>query len=188
MFESLIQRKLGGMNQVSGGSYSSPSNLEDIKRGIAYVETRNAPNAYSIQGKPRPSDGKRALGKYQVFETNLPSWTKEALGRELSKEQFLASPEAQERVADYFMSKSLQKYGNAADVASVWFTGRSVADANNAADYTGTDNATYQELFRKGMSMGAAPGLTQSSGAYIPVSQRGGMFGSLLARKGINSA
>jgi len=149
--------------------------LEAIKRGISYVETRGAPNAYAIQGKPRPSDGKRALGKYQVFETNLPSWTREALGRELSKEEFLASPDAQEKVADYFMGQSLQKYGRPEDVASVWFTGRPVAEANNAADYTGTDNATYQDLFKKGMAMGGSmPSVVGAPkrGFYTPLAMR----------------
>lgn len=173
-FASLLS-KLGGGSGSS--SYKSPSNLEDIKRGIAYVETRNAPNAYGIQGKPRPSDGKRALGKYQVFETNLPSWTKEALGRELTKQEFLASPEAQEKVADHFMSKSLQQYGNAEDVASIWFTGRPVAKANNAADYTGTDNSTYQALFKKGM------GLPQQDSSSLAGTMTGGSrFSSLLSR------
>lgn len=168
LYTPLSQRNTQFANNSVGGS------LEDIKRGIAYVETRNAPDSYSIQGKPRPSDGKRALGKYQVFETNLPTWTKEALGREYSKDEFLADPQAQEKVADHFMGKSLQQYGNPEDVASVWFTGRPVAKANNAADYTGTDNATYQELFKKGMGIvgGVASSAVGAAQKYIPLAAR----------------
>lgn len=161
LYTPLSQRNNAFSRGLGGGT-----TLEDIKRGIAYVETRDNPNPYSIKGKPRPSDGKRALGKYQVFETNLPEWTREALGREYTADEFLADPQAQEKVADHFMGKTLQQYGNPEDVASVWFTGRPVAKANNASDYTGTSNATYQDLFKQGMARGTKEGL------YTPLARK----------------
>lgn len=166
---------------TQGGTSQS---LEDIKRGIAYVETRGAPNAYSIKGKPR-KDGKRAYGKYQVFETNIPSWTKEVTGQALTPEQFLASPDVQEKVADHFLGADLKKYGNASDVASAWFTGRPVADAHNAADYTGTSNNEYQQLFFKGMNGSNSPALAGGAAIpgthYIPLAMRTGRMGTPMA-------
>lgn len=160
LYTPLSQRK---------GSSVAPSNnqLEDTLRGISYVETRDNPNAYSIKGKARPSDGKRALGKYQVFETNLPSWSQEILGREYSPDEFLADPEAQEKIARTKIGESLQKYGTPEDAASVWFTGQPLAKAGGeVADYTGTSNSSYQQLFKQGMGRGQVR-------KYTPLAQRG---------------
>lgn len=138
----------------------SDGTLDEIMRGIAHVESGGR---YDAVGQPN-SRGQRAYGKYQVFETNLPSWTREALGRELTPDAFLADQDAQERVARHFMGNSLKKYGNPDDVASVWFTGRPVSEAGlDVADYTGTSNAAYLQKFKQGM------GGTQR---YIPISQR----------------
>lgn len=139
--------------------------LEEIKKGIAHVESGGD---YGAIGKPN-SKGQRAYGKYQVFETNIPQWTKEALGREYTKEEFLADQNAQEQVASHFMGQNLQKYGNPDDVASVWFTGRPVAKAGlNVADYTGTSNADYLKKFHEGMG-------NQQQRRYIPLAERAKM-------------
>ena len=63
---------------------------------------------------------------------NIPSWTEAALGRKLTPFEFLHSPEAQEAVFEHQMSKNLQKYGNLQDAASVWFSGRPLAEAQKA--------------------------------------------------------
>lgn len=163
-----------------GASYGPVDNdlLEKTLKGVAYVETRGAADAYTKLGKKRASDGKQALGKYQVFETNLPSWSREVLGRELSRDEFLASPEAQEKIARAKLGESLKKHGTAEDAASVWFTGQPLAKAGGAvADYTGTSNNEYQKLFKIGMAGG--PGVPTSIqnpgqvGKYIPLAMRG---------------
>lgn len=87
--------------------------------------------------------GDKALGKYQIMGKNIPSWSKEALGYEITKEQFLNSPELQDKIAQYKMNQSLQKYGTVEDVASVWFSGRPVAQAGNASDVLGTTVPQY---------------------------------------------
>jgi hypothetical protein len=66
-------------------------------------------------------DGDRAYGRYQVMGRNIPSWTKEILGTEMSPQEFLASPEAQDAV---FKGKFMQKTSDPKDAASMWFTGR----------------------------------------------------------------
>lgn len=127
---------------------SGTGSLEEIKKGIAHVESGGK---YDAVGKPN-SKGQKAYGKYQVFETNIPSWTKEAYGKSLTPDQFLKNHSAQERVADFYMGKSLQQYGNPDDVASTWFTGRPVAKAGLAVkDYTGTSNEGYLKKFHEGM-------------------------------------
>lgn len=155
------------------GLSSSPSGLEDIMKGIAHVESGGD---YNAVGKPN-SKGQRAYGKYQVFETNIPSWTKEALGQEMSKEDFLRNTDAQEQVARHFMGQSLDKYGNPDDVASVWFTGRPRSVAGNVSDYTGTSNDAYINKFRQGMGVDISTQMpsqpsTPKKRMYIPVAER----------------
>lgn len=97
---------------------------------------------YSAVG-PDTGKGNKALGKYQVMASNVPSWTKEALGQFLTPQQFLNSPEAQDAVAHYKMNQYYKKYGTVEDVASVWFSGRPVSKAGNAKDVIGTSVPKY---------------------------------------------
>jgi hypothetical protein len=155
------------------------TDLDAVKRGISYVETRGAPDAYSKKGVVVSKGmyaGDRALGKYQVMGKNVGPWTKQYLGREVTPEEYLASPDIQEALADARMGELLQQYGNPEDVASVWFTGRPLAKAGGSpTDDTGTSNAVYQDLFKKGMAVaGTAPMLagTQNKGLYTPLAMR----------------
>ena len=74
-----------------------------------------------------------ALGYGQVMPANIPSWTKQALGRALTAQQFLANPEAQIKTIDYKLNQYLQRElkvtGNNLDlavrrVASTWYSGQ----------------------------------------------------------------
>lgn len=73
--------------------------------------------------------GQRSYGKYQVLESNIPSWTKQYYGQSLTPQQFLASPAAQEAVQKGKIGDLWTKYGNIQDVASIYFTGVPYAQA-----------------------------------------------------------
>jgi hypothetical protein len=67
--------------------------------------------------------------------------------------------------------KSVAKYGNPADAASVWFSGRPLAKAGNASDVLGTTVPQYAQKFMAAYEGGAntpammrAPGFASSSG------------------------
>lgn len=94
--------------------------------------------------------GQRAIGKYQVMEGNIPVWTEEILGRKMSTEEFLADPEAQEKVAGYRMQQAYEKHGSWEDAASVWFSGRPMSKAGNASDGYNTV-PEYVKKFREAM-------------------------------------
>lgn len=158
-------RSFGGSNDL----------LEATKRGISWVETRGAADPYSKKGvvvSKGQYAGDRALGKYQVMGKNIRPWTKQYLGREISPEEYLASPQIQEELASARMGELLKQYGNPEDVASVWFTGRPLAKAGGApTDDTGTSNSEYQKIFREGM--GRTLAATPTGSRYIPMAQRG---------------
>jgi hypothetical protein len=96
-----------------------------------------------------PETGKgRALGKYQVMESNVPSWSEEALGRRLTPQQFLADPEAQETVFKHKFGQYEKKYGPEG-AARAWFAGEGGMNNPNAKDILGTSVADYSRKFTK---------------------------------------
>lgn len=73
-----------------------------------------------------------ALGFAQVMPANLPGWTKAAVGRSVSREEFLSSPAIQVKTAEYIMGgyydAALTKAGGDARVAArmvgaAWYGG-----------------------------------------------------------------
>lgn len=139
--------------------------IEDFKRGISSVESlgsRSTGNGqYGVitggltmaQWIQKSDEEKQnlAYGKYQVLGKNIPSWTKEAGLPSMTIQQFLASPDAQEKVFEYQSNKNYAKYGNWDDVASVWFSGRP-AQGNNASD-GGNTVPQYLQKYRKAMGV-----------------------------------
>lgn len=114
--------------------------------------------------------GDRAYGAYQVMGKNIPSWTRQALGRELTPQQFLADRAAQDQVFNYFFGRSLRQHGNPQDAASIWHSGSTLAAARrrNANDgYMATVdyvNKFTQFATGKGVSARAREGFSQPSG------------------------
>lgn len=68
-------------------------------------------------------NGIGAVGAYQVMKSNIPSWTKKALGHSLTWQQFRDSPAAQDKVAEVILGGYYKKYG-AEGAASMWFSGQ----------------------------------------------------------------
>lgn len=73
--------------------------------------------------------GDRAIGKYQVMGRNIPDWTEEALGKRMTIEEFRGNKTAQDAVFDYKFGQFEKKYGTPEDAASVWHSGRPLAQA-----------------------------------------------------------
>ena len=134
------QRSSGSGNGGSGASAAiaqaaaptnGPTNYRDA---IASIESAGG-GGYAAVGKATKT-GDKAYGRYQVMGNNIPSWTKEALGREMSKEEFLASPQAQDAVFDHRFGGYVEKYGPQ-EAASRWYSGGSLADNANKTDPNG---------------------------------------------------
>jgi hypothetical protein len=78
---------------------------------------------------PKTKTGDRAYGRYQVMGANIPKWTQKYLGRSMTPDEFLKDPEAQDKVFAGEFGSYIKKYGNPADAASVWHSGRPLATA-----------------------------------------------------------
>jgi hypothetical protein len=72
-----------------------------------------------------------ATGRYQVMKANIPEWTRQALGKSLTLDEWLNSPKSQDKVAAYKLGALQKKYGSWESAASVWFSGQ--PDPNSKA-------------------------------------------------------
>ena len=125
--------------QQGSGSY---------RDAIASIESAGSGD-YKALG-PQTRTGDRAYGRYQVMGANIPEWTKAALGREMTPEEFLSSPEAQDAVFDHRFGGYVQKYGPEG-AAKAWFAGEGGMKNPNARDGLGTSVADYASKFTKNM-------------------------------------
>jgi hypothetical protein len=105
---------------------------------------------YNLVG-PDNGKGNKPYGKYQVMDFNVGPWTRDALGREMSPQDFLNDPDAQDAVFRHQFGKNVEKYGSPQEAASVWFSGRPMAQAGNARDILGTTVPGYISKFNKAM-------------------------------------
>lgn len=104
------------------GSTGSTGSLSDmlgkLERAIRQQESNGNYGARNAQSG--------AAGGYQIMPGNFTQagsgWDMEALGHDVSLQQFLSSPAIQDSIASYKLNQYLQKYG-AAGAAAAWYGG-----------------------------------------------------------------
>lgn len=109
---------------------ASPDELARAAEAIAAIESGGRYNAMG----PMTRRGDRAYGRYQVMGNNIGPWTERHLGERMSPQEFLANPQAQDRVFRGEFGSYVDRFGNPQDAASMWFSGRPVARAGNRSD------------------------------------------------------
>lgn len=141
----------------------APAAADDAASAIAGIESGGK---YDLLG-PVTKTGDRAYGKYQVMGANVPAWTKAFAGREMTPQEFLASPEAQDAVFKGQFGQYAAKYGPEG-AAKAWFAGERGMNNPNARDQLGTTVQSYADRFSK--SYGGAPVQVASADpAALPV-------------------
>lgn len=78
--------------------------------GMSEAERYRVVNAYG------------AVGKYQVLKSNVPQWSRAALGYSITWQQFRDSPDLQEKIVRHRLHGYFKKYG-ARGAASAWYSG-----------------------------------------------------------------
>lgn len=112
---------------------------------------------YGILG-PMTQKGDRAYGRYQVMGSNVGPWTKEVLGKSMTPDEFVKNPAAQDAVFQAKFGQSVAKYGNPQDAASIWFTGKPLAQGAGRSDVLGTTGQSYVDKFTQALGQqGAQP-------------------------------
>jgi hypothetical protein len=134
--------------RAPAGNYTSQMTGDPAKwaAGIKNIESGSPQGNYSAVG-PVTRNGNRAYGAYQVMDFNIPEWTRTVTGRAYTPQEFLADPAVQDAVFEHYFGQAVNRYGNPADAASVWFSGQPLS-GNNASDgYT-----TVPDYVRKFMA------------------------------------
>lgn len=102
---------------VKGGPVTNGGRLGSFLKAISHKESGGN------YGARNSSSG--AMGKYQIMPANIQGpggWDKEALGRNITTQQFMSTPKLQEAIAQYKLTQYFRKYG-AAGAASAWYSG-----------------------------------------------------------------
>ena len=130
-----------GINLTRGPKDSSTRGAEEVSGTVANIvgaismaESSGGKNTNHPLVKEGMYKGQRAIGEYAIMPGNVPQWTKQALGYEMSVEDFKDNPDAQAYVTEYKINEYYNKYGTVEDAASVWFTGQPVEKAGNVSD------------------------------------------------------
>lgn len=106
-----------------------------------------------------------AMGRYQVMPANLPSWSQQALGHSITREEFLANPQFQDKIFDTIFGGYVKKYGSVELAARAWYAGESGMWNTNANDKaTGGSGISVGDYGRRAAG-GGATGAPASLGA-----------------------
>ncbi len=123
--------------------FTAQDELPAFLKALAQRESGGQKDPYKAIGKKTKS-GDVAYGKYQIMGSNIPSWTKQYLGKEMSPQEFMNDPQAQDQLMTKRALELYAKHGNWNDVASIHFTGQTAAVAGSEVkDVNGTTNGSY---------------------------------------------
>jgi hypothetical protein len=149
---------LGAVPPAAAPRAINGGDMAPYRESIAKIESGGN---YGAVGPPTGND--RPYGKYQVMGANIPAWTKAALGRAMTPQEFLANPAAQDAVFDHQFGGYLKQYGPQ-DAASMWISGKTLAGGGaRAKDVNGTTGQSYADQFAR--NLGAAPAAQAISAA-----------------------
>jgi len=93
------------LNRVPTGS-SKGAMIDQLIRAIG---TKESGNNYRAKNLSDPGGG--AWGRYQILKSNIPNWSREALGRQVSFNEFYNNPKIQDSIARFKLNQYLQRYG-----------------------------------------------------------------------------
>jgi len=126
--------------RADGSGLRDPSGASGTDRQIAYrngiaaIESDGS-GGYDAVGATHETLG-RALGRYQIMEANIGPWSRAALGREVSAEEFMANPAIQDAIFDHHFGGYVERYGEE-NAARAWFGGEGGINNTGASDVHG---------------------------------------------------
>lgn len=104
-----------------GGGGATGKRGPRFQRFVQAISGKESGGNYSAVN---PDSG--AMGKYQILPSNIEGqgrgWDYEALGRDISTQQFLGNPRLQEKIARAKLREYFDKYGPRG-AASAWYSG-----------------------------------------------------------------
>lgn len=127
-------------------SASAPSSggNSSYRDAIASIESKGSGD-YNAVGPTNAKMG-RALGRYQIMEANIGPWSREALGRKVSADEFMKNPQIQDAIFDHRFGQYVKQFGPEG-AAQAWFAGPGGVGKTDRKDVLGTDVGTYGNKF-----------------------------------------
>ncbi len=165
LMAQILQQKQGQFTAAkAGGDFASAYRPAAAPSGAATaiggIESGGQPNGgYGAVGPVANPQGNRAYGKYQVLDTNIGPWTQEVLGKPMTPQEFLASPEAQDKVFQTKFGQYTSQYGSPQAASRAWFAGPGGMNNPAAKDANGVSVAQYENRFNA--ATGGAPQVAQ---------------------------
>lgn len=158
----------GGGTPPQGGYQGMGDSLDRSANATAGIESGGR---YDAVGPIANKAGNRAYGKYQVLDTNIGPWTQEILGRQMTPQEFLANPQAQDAVYKGKMGQYVQQYGSPEAASRAWFAGPGGMNNPSAADVNGMTVQRYGQRFAQAYGDGATGGQAPPQGGAPPRAQ-----------------
>lgn len=173
-----ILGQLFGQNLAGGGVSASGMNAPGMttqggsmgggtyRDAIASIESAGSGD-YAAVGPTHPKMG-RALGRYQVMEANIGPWSREALGHEVTPDEFMANPQLQDAIFDHQFGKYVQQYGPEG-AAQAWFGGPGGVGKTDRKDSLGTSVGEYGQKFTRALGGGQGGPVVSTQGGTDPM-------------------
>jgi len=141
-------------NQVFSGANGrwgqGPVDIKAAGEAIGQIESGGNYDTVGVTTKHG-----QALGKYQVMEEFLPEFLAKAGLPAMSRDEFLKSHSAQDAVFSANFGAYMKQTGSANDAASMWLTGKPLAEAGATKDALGTNAQTYVNRFNAALAKSA---------------------------------
>lgn len=138
---------------MATGQSGGGGDMAAYQNAIASIESAGSGD-YAAVG-PRHATLGRPLGRYQVMEANIGPWSEKHLGRRVSAEEFLQSPEIQDAIFNGEFGEYVGRFGPEG-AAQAWFGGAGGVGKLDRKDSLGTSIGAYTDKFNRAMG-GAAP-------------------------------
>lgn len=144
------QRQADQYNALArhGGPTNAAADAMTYRDAIASIESAGSGD-YSAVG-PRHERMGRALGRYQIMESNIEPWSREALGRSVSVEEFMSNPAIQDAIFDHKFNGYVERFGPDG-AAQAWFAGPGGVGKTGRKDVLGTSVGDYTLKFRNAL-------------------------------------
>lgn len=141
--------------------------MRPYRDAIAGIESAGSGD-YGAIGPTHPKMG-RAMGRYQIMESNIGPWSLAALGREVTPDEFMANPQIQDAIFDHVFGGYVDQYGPEG-AAQAWFAGPGGVGKTDRKDVLGTTVGDYGKMFTANLGgpVAAPAGASTATNSAMP--------------------
>lgn len=141
--------------------------MRPYRDAIAGIESAGSGD-YGAIGPTHPTMG-RAMGRYQIMESNIGPWSLAALGREVTPDEFMANPQIQDAIFDHRFGGYLDQFGPEG-AAQAWFAGPGGVGKTGRKDVLGTTVGDYGQMFMGALNgpVAAPAGASTATNSAMP--------------------